>query len=82
MEKKFVKYKAFNGNVGVDSYFSGEDFIEIRFINSPNTTYRYDFAKPGEVHVRKMKELAEKGRDLSKYISQNKAVKEGYIDKY
>jgi hypothetical protein len=63
------EYKDLSGNSGVTRYECGNDYIDIEFRGEK--IYRYDYTKPGEVHVEKMKQLALSGEDLATYINQN-----------
>ena len=63
-------YKNYHGNSGIVSFEIGNDFIKIQFKHSPNV-YVYTYNTPGSDHVEKMKILANDGRGLATYVSQN-----------
>ena len=62
-------YQNTHGKSGVVEYESGSDYIKIQF-KGPQKVYVYDYTKPGKTHVDEMKLLAESGRGLATYISQ------------
>jgi len=67
--KRMKKYKNISGSSGITAYETGPDWIKVKFTSG--TVYKYNYSKPGRHHVEKMKSLAEEGRGLSTYISQN-----------
>jgi len=69
------KYKNLSGNSGVESFEIGEDFIRIKF-QKVEAPYIYNHQNPGRKKVEKMKVLAQTGKGLSTYISQE--VKDSY----
>jgi hypothetical protein len=69
-------YRNLSGTSGVTAYEVGPDFIRVRFRETPDVVYLYDYESPGAAHVERMKALAEEGRGLSGYISQQ--VRERY----
>lgn len=71
------KYRDISGKSGVTAWDAGADFIRVRF-HGPEI-YTYNYIKPGEEVVERMKELAVQGRGLSTYISQH--VRNNYFDK-
>jgi hypothetical protein len=62
-------YATLSGDAGVTAYEIGADYILVQF--RKGRTYRYSYARAGEHHVERMKELAVAGRGLSTYISQH-----------
>ncbi len=62
-------YRNLDGNAGVTHYEIGPDYVDVRFRSSK--VYRYSYARAGQVHVERMKVLAESGRDLTTYINQH-----------
>ena len=69
------KYKNLSGKSGVVAFESGQDYIRIKFQNSPDV-YTYSYNSAGIVHVEQMKIFAVNGFGLSTYISKN--VKDKY----
>ena len=65
---EYESYKNLSGNSGVQTYKIEENSISVQFLQG--SAYLYDYDKPEVQHVENMKELAEKGRGLSTYISQ------------
>ena len=61
-------YKNLCEESGVIAYEILPEGIRVQFISEE--VYYYSNTNPGEEHVLKMKELAEKGRGLATYISQ------------
>ncbi len=72
------KYKNLSGNSGVLKYEIFTEHIIIQF--KSQGSYYFSYKNPGQVHVEKMKDLAEKGQGLSTYIS--KYVKNNYEYKF
>jgi hypothetical protein len=70
-------YKDLSGNSGVRHYAIGQTSIRVWF--EDGGLYEYDETKPGELHVARMKRLAEEGRGLATYI--NRHVRENYARK-
>lgn len=70
-------YKNLSGNSGVLAYEIGEDFIKVKF--RKGGVYLYNYSVTGRDNVERMKELAEKGRGLSTFISRY--VREDYAEK-
>jgi hypothetical protein len=68
------RYKNISGNSGILAYETRTDFIKIKF--SDGGTYRYDYSRPGKIHVEQMKRLAPKGKGLATYV--NKFVRDNY----
>lgn len=54
---------------GVREYEIEKTFLKVRFRHSADV-YVYTARKPGRKHVEEMKTLAQRGRGLSTYISQ------------
>jgi hypothetical protein len=79
MRKQPVRkdYKDRSGTSGVRHYALGQTFIRVWF--EDGGLYQYDEAKPGALHVARMKRLAEEGRGLATYINQH--VRENYARK-
>jgi hypothetical protein len=71
---KMNRYRNLDGNSGVSFYESGPDFIRLQFLGG--SIYRYDYHRPGAIHVEHMKELAQTGRGLSSYLSRH--VRDAY----
>ncbi len=65
-----TRYKNLSGDSGVIAYEIGDDFIWICF--KGGSGYRYSNSSVGSHNVEKMKGLAEQGRGLSTFISQNR----------
>ena len=68
-------YRDVSGKSGIESYEIRDRSILIRFKHS-RTIYVYDYDVPGQETVEEMKQLAEKGHDLSSFISR--VVKKRY----
>ena len=60
-----------NGSTGVTALAIRDDFMIVRFKNSPRDTYVYDREKPGSEQLERMKWIARKGSGLTTYISRN-----------
>ena len=71
-------YKNFSGKSGVLAFETGTDFINIKFTDS-HYIYTYNYKKPGKKFVEQLKKLADDGKGLSTYISQE--VRENYFSK-
>ena len=69
-----TKYKNLSGESGVEKYEILSDGIRVQW--QGGTIYYYSNASTGEDHIAQMKRLAEKGRGLATYISQN--VRDNY----
>lgn len=63
------RYKNLSGNSGVEYYGTTPDSIFVWF--KGRRCYEYNASRPGAHHVATMKRLAENGRGLSTYISQD-----------
>ncbi len=74
---RMQRYRNLSGESGVVAYEAGDDFIRVRFAGGD--IYRYDQTRPGARHVAQMKRLAQSGRGLSTYISQQ--VRAAYASK-
>lgn len=62
------RYANRSGDSGITAYEAGPDYILVQFRSG--TSYRYSYARAGQVHVEQMKILAASGRGLSGYISK------------
>lgn len=62
-------YKNLSGNSGVTAYKIHEEGIYVQF--QKEVIYYYSYSAPGKDHVENMKKLAENGKGLATYISQN-----------
>jgi RNase P subunit RPR2 len=62
-------YKNISRESGVKAYEIMTDRIRVLFVRA-DEVYTYSYSKAGKRHVDKMKELAEKGKGLSTYISK------------
>jgi hypothetical protein len=76
-EASLERYSNLNGDSGVTHYSIGPDVIRVQF-QGP-TVYVYDYTRPGQHHVDRMKALALAGRGLATYISQH--VQKAYARK-
>ena len=76
-----TRYLNRGGNSGVVEYEIAPDSITVAFSNRSGGTsgYLYNYAKPGEQNVEKMKTLAEAGRGLNSFISTT--IKKNYARK-
>jgi hypothetical protein len=63
-------YQNLSGDSGVAAYEVGDDFLKVRFWESPGV-YVYTSRSAGAKHLREMKRLAAIGRGLSTYISRH-----------
>jgi hypothetical protein len=77
MVRKMQPYKNLSGTSGVVAFAVGEHHIDIKFQDGHK--YRYDYTKPGKGEVETMKSLAETGKGLATFISQN--VRERFAKK-
>jgi hypothetical protein len=59
-----------NGSTGVTAVAVRDDFMIVRFKNSPRDTYVYDREKPGSEHLDRMKWILRKGSGLTTYINR------------
>lgn len=71
------RYRNSSGKSGVRAYEIYADRILIEF--AAGDIYVYSYRMPGKADVEQMKTLAEKGKGLSTYISQN--VRDRYESK-
>jgi hypothetical protein len=69
MVRKMRPYKNLSGTSGVVAFAIGKHHIDIEF--QEGHKYRYDYTKPGKSEVETMKSLAETGKGLATFISQN-----------
>jgi len=60
-----------NGSTGVTAVAVRDDFMIVRFKNSPRDTYVYDRDKPGSEHLERMKWIVLKGSGLTTYINRH-----------
>lgn len=74
----FRKYSKEEGT-GVDKFYIARDGMIITF-KSDKHYYTYNFEKPGEEHIKKMKGLAKNGKGLTSYI--NRYVRGNYFEKW
>lgn len=63
-------YRDFNGDSGISGFELGEDFIIIEF--KSGARYKYTNGSAGSFHINQMKQLAQQGDGLNKYIMNNK----------
>ena len=70
-------YQNLSGESGVRAYEIGDDYIKVEFSNG---TYLYTYQSAGEENIETMKQLAEEGRGLNRFI--NRVVKELFESKY
>ena len=66
----WISYKNLSGNAGVTYYRIKDNSIEIRFTKNQDTHY-YIYSSP-PLSIDRMKLLAEEGRGLSTFITQNR----------
>ncbi len=71
-----TQYRNKAGNSGIIAYETGKTYIRIRFRDG---VYTYNYKSPGKAAVEHMKELAQKGKGLSTYISR--FVRDNYAAK-
>jgi len=62
-------YLNLDGEAGVIHFEIGPDFVDVLFRGS-SRVYRYSYARAGQIHVQRMKVLAESGRGLTTYINK------------
>ncbi|MDR0800206.1 MAG: hypothetical protein LBN01_01570 [Endomicrobium sp.] len=72
------KYLNSGGNSGVSEFEIGDDYIKVKFENSPKKIYLYTYNSVGKDNIEKMKKLAEEGRGLNAYINTTNNVKNSY----
>ncbi len=72
-----IRYANLSGDSGVREYEIGPGYIKVRFGGGP--IYAYDNSRPGAGHVAIMQRLAQAGKGLATYISQN--VKKSFARK-
>ena len=72
-----IKYLNKEGHSGVTGYEINSGSIAVEF--NHDAVYLYTYKSAGKKVIEKMKTLAEGGRGLSTYISQN--VKDGFENK-
>ncbi|MBX3022475.1 MAG: hypothetical protein KF799_12450 [Bdellovibrionales bacterium] len=72
------RYGNHSGRSGVTRYEMSSDSITVEF--NDGDIYVYTYKSAGKAYVERMKELAQAGRGLSTFISQN--VKSKYAVKY
>jgi hypothetical protein len=63
-------YKNLSGHSGVVAYAIKDDAIHVRFRDGDAPNYLYDAASVGKDKLATMKKLAQAGRGLSTFISQ------------
>lgn len=68
------RYANRDGDSGITRYDIGPDYIRLEFRDS--VVYRYDYVRPGPLHVERMKALARDGRGLATYVNQH--VRDNY----
>lgn len=68
------RYKNLGGNSGVTAYETGAEYLALQFHDG--RVYVYDYTRPGQRHVEKMKKLAASGRGLTTYL--NKYVRDNF----
>lgn len=56
--------------MGVAEYDIGDDYIKVRFVNQ-TAVYKYSYAKSGRENVEEMKQLAQAGEGLTKFLGRN-----------
>lgn len=71
-----TRYASLSGDSPIGNFNAGDDFIEVRF---DDWVYRYDYSRPGLMHVERMKKLAAAGEGLATYISTQ--VRDRYASK-
>jgi hypothetical protein len=71
-----TRYANLSGDSPIGTFKAGDDFIDVRF---DGWIYRYDYSRPGLVHVERMKQLAASGEGLATYISTQ--VRDRYASK-
>ncbi len=73
-------YRNLGGNSDIVSYESTEDSIHVVFKSGRYRNYLYNFIRPGQAVVDRMKLLAAQGYGLNSYISST--VKDRYARKW
>lgn len=73
-------YRNLTGKSNVLFYEATEDAIHVVFGSGRYRNYLYNFVRPGEVVVERMKALAAQGAGLNSYISS--VVKDRYARKW
>jgi hypothetical protein len=71
-------YKNLSGKAGIQSYETAKDHLILDF--GDPYLYLYDWKKPGQLHVEKMKRLAISGKGLTLYVNQY--VRRNYAKKF
>ena len=66
---KFQNYKNLSGDSGVSEYAYGDNWIKVKF--KGGCVYTYNYSSAGKDKIEQMKELADKGKDLSAFITKN-----------
>ncbi|WP_417822832.1 hypothetical protein [Thalassospira lucentensis] len=72
-------YRDVNGDSGVESYETGDDWILVTFSKGQQRHYTYTYEVTGAENVEHMKQLAASGDGLNSFI--NKHVKRLYSHK-
>ena len=62
-------YKNTGGDSGISGYEIFEHKIDVHF--NTGDIYTYSYSSAGQIHIEKMKKLAEKGTGLNSYIMNN-----------
>ena len=63
------KYKNLNGDSLVEAYDIDEDYVLVKF--KDNVRYLYNVHHTGEENIKKLKKLAEEGKGLYHFITEN-----------
>ena len=75
-----IPYANLDGDSSIVGYDLGTDFIWVYFETKKYAVkYRYNYTKPGQVHVSAMQKLAVSGSGLNGYIDEH--VKYNYAEK-
>lgn len=72
-------YSDLNNDSNILEYECGNDWIDIKY--KSGGTYRYSSSIIGGSHLAIMKELAESGSGLNRYMNQNLEVMTGYTER-
>lgn len=72
-------YRDVDGDSGVESYETGDDWIRVTFSKGQQRHYTYTYGVTGAGNVEQMKKLAASGEGLNSFI--NKHVKYDYAHK-
>lgn len=64
------RYTDIDGDSGVVGYEIGDTFITVWFDGTAKP-YSYSYARAGQAHVGRMKQLAQAGDGLNAYINQH-----------